>query len=138
MHIVNHIMEINVGVFLDLEVTVVVDIIAKIQGLGVKAAVVEDMVGMEVMDMMEVEEEAVVLVVMEVEARRYTMEQAPTDGLHVEVVVEDIAVMEERELVVVEDIMLMVETGMVEEEVMVQEEMDGCGQKTLDQLERME
>lgn len=137
MHIVNHIMEINVGVFLDLEVMVVMAIIAQIIECGVKVVVVEDMVEMEVMEMMVVVE-VVVLAVMEVKARWYTMEQVHTDGLHVVVEVEDIAVMEEGELVVVEDIMLMVETGMVEEEVMAQEEMDGCGQKTLDRLERME
>lgn len=137
MHIVNHIMEINVGVFLDLEVMVVMAIIAQIIECGVKVVEVEDMVEMEVMEMMVAAEE-VALAVMEVKVRWYTMEQVPTDGLHVVVEEEDIAVMEEGELVVVEDIMLMVETGMVEEEVMVQEEMDGCGQKTLDRLERME
>ena len=52
--------------------------------------------------------------------------------------VEDIAVMEDIAVEAVEDIMLMVDRTVVVEEVMDQEEMDGCGQDNLDQVEKME
>ena len=59
------------------------------------------------------------------------------DGLHLEVGVEDIVAMEDVVVEVVEDIMLMVDRTVVVEEVMGQEEMDGCGQNHLNQVGKM-
>ena len=50
---------------------------------------------------------------------------------------EDIAVVEDIVVEAEEDIMLLVERTAVEEEVMDQEEMDGCGQNHLNQVGKM-